>query len=771
MQELDETAMSTLPDGGLLSCEDCSVIVVSGCSFSRIVGKNGGVIRADYSNENSIGEIIVEDSEFHKCEAKSAGGVLYTTNYIVSIRQSLFTDNRALYGAAVAFQSTQQLLTVSDSVFLRNSAELEGSCVRWTGPLLVQENNTCVNNSALYGNPWASTPHHFLLLETATMLPLTLPVVGVTGQKLERSLTVGVFDVLDQLLVTDNSTVLSLSLPDSVVVSGTTAISAFQGLASFTLMFSPYSDATINMTVSATSVGLADLVFPYRFRPCVAGEIRADSGCFPCQKNSYSFNSSDPVCALCPAHAQCYGRTNMSLDAEYWRTDTLTDDIYECLVPEACLGGADSFCATGYTATLCGACEEGYYKTAQWHCVDCETDMGPVARGVFIGVLVLTNTMLPALLIYKSEGWLYRLGLVYRVYLNYSQQVLFVVLLHEQWDWSVLVLSEVFRAFGSLGAVLVNWCPPLNHFGVGEYYLSLLVVAFYPLLLVFSVCALLTVANIKLHFSIRKLLQVMAVLSLVAVYNFLPVMSLVAISLYQCQVVAGSAYLVSDLSQVCWQDAHLLYSLTVALPLLVLCTLLLFFFQLLLRYKPSQSIVKEFRSYLTAGFKPRCQDWELRIQRRKLVMLVLALAYPKLDAFTQTILLNCVLGGAIHKDVRSRPFDSSYLNTLHLLNYISLFALVYTANSAMKTATLCIAAIGSFLVLFSGVLAVIRGDRKERRPANNDLQSSPSGLSGLGHSSCEDLIENSHIVPPPCTPVQVSSSIVDNHDIHVKLDF
>lgn len=77
----------------------------------------------------------------------------------------------------------------------------------------------------------------------------------------------------------------------------------------------------------------------------------------------------------------------------YWRTNTASDDLKECLYEDACEGGASSQCATGYEGPLCALCEPGYFSTTMNQCLVCEMNSDS-AGYVGLGSLVLTTLLL-----------------------------------------------------------------------------------------------------------------------------------------------------------------------------------------------------------------------------------------------------------------------------------------------------------------------------------------------------------------------------------------
>jgi len=731
----ETSALSLVPNGGLLSCLNCPTIVVAGVKCRDIHAKKGGVIYA-LSSEEQPGAVAVERSEFQNCSARTYGGVLSTEKCNLTISQCSFQYNTAQYGGAINFQSDFQSLLIANSSFLGNSA-YSGSCIRWIGQQPAITLTTYAHNSALYGNPQASVPHHFRLL-TPDLQPVTqFPVQGVTGKQMKLPLLVAVFDVFGQLIVTDNSTLVSISIPDTIKALGSTTVVSVQGLASFSFLFYPYSTATLNLTFSSPSV--VNLTIPYQLIDCQPGETRSKRGCFPCPKNSYSLDPSDTVCKSCPVHAQCYGQATLSLDPHYWRSSNLTDSILPCLISESCLGGLNSTCAPGYNGTLCGACAEGYYRYATWRCKACDTAI-PLPARVFLSVLLLFCTVsIPPHLFLNTEGLVYRLALVWKVLLNYTHMVMFATLLHADWDLKVLIHHEVLQVVGSVGALMVGaGCNSMK-----ELYYQAIVASCYPAVLFLT-------SSLCWSFAQHKRIcgatgAVVLASSFLAVYHYLPVLCLVMASLGQCQEVEGEMWLVSDMTQKCWTGIHRLFVFTLGIPLLVIVVFAHSIAILCIVKPPNAKLFQAIHLYLLAGLKDKLKFWELRLIVRRMTLCFLALAYPRLDSFSATVLCACLHGSSIQTDARLRPYKFPVVNALSLTAHLSVAAVLFTLTVKNEYFSIAVTGLGTAIVLGVSGAAVYRTRKYVLRLKENPV----IGWNLTPQSSVSHIMESAGVLDPP----------------------
>ena len=189
--------LEQVPDGGLLMCTNCPLIMITAVRCRNVSANRGGVVYAQVTSQNLQATLVVEQSQFEGCLAMTYGGVVYTVNANLTLFQSEFTNNSALNGGAVNFESKSHLLVISNSSFVLNSARIAGACLRWTGLLPSITSVIFVKNSALYGNPQASVSHHLILQNSTTLQPVTqFPMQGITGQKTSEPLLLGVFDVM-----------------------------------------------------------------------------------------------------------------------------------------------------------------------------------------------------------------------------------------------------------------------------------------------------------------------------------------------------------------------------------------------------------------------------------------------------------------------------------------------------------------------------------------------------------------------------------------------
>ena len=697
-------ALSMVPNGGFLSCFNCPSIVFSGVKGRNISANKGGVISAITSEES--GNVQLARSEFESCQARTHGGVLHSEKSAVRISNCDFRHNSASHGGAVHFLSNSAALQIDNSSFLNNSAVIAGSCVRWTGLQPILAFNHYANNSAVYGNPLASDPHHFLILNAQDYIPVDqFPIQGVTGQRMDQPLLVGVFDVLGQLIVTDNSTVVSLSMPDQIKVRGSSQAIAVMGVATFSYLFYPFSTSTLNFTFHAPAV--ANFSFLYQFRDCQPGETRSQHGCFPCAKNSYSLNPLDSTCRTCPAHVECYGRAQLVLDPGYWRGSNLSDVIYPCLVLGSCLGGVNSVCEAGYAGALCNSCTEGHYRFAGWNCQDCRQEVPKPVRYPLIALLLLVlSVLLPQLSLLES-GLVYRTALVCRIFLQYTQTIMCIALLHAQWGFRTLVHHEVMRVLASLGGLWTFADCQYQGTSIEQPYFQLISASLYPGVFPLACLLIWAFASCKGY---KEALPRLLASVWICLHHYSPALSLVLVCMWQCQEVEGQSLLVADMTQKCWTGAHLRYTLTVAVPLAVMLGVNYGVAFVCILKPPDLRVCRLCHSYLTAGFHENQKEWGIRVCLSHLLLVLLSLLYPATDSFSSAVFLSCVLGFSIQSHVKWTPYELPILNTTAVVGDCAALVLMFAGVQGKDLPVLVITCFCTGSLLTLGLVSVCKSN-------------------------------------------------------------
>ena len=130
----------------------------------------------------------------------------------------------------------------------------------------------------------------------------------------------------------------------------------------------------------------------------------------------------------------CPGRDTIIVNQGFWRASQSSDHIYECLYPEACLGGNGTIssslsgveCNIGYYHNLCHECiyneEMQFTKSGKHKCSKCgdATENFLKLFGIFIVIIIYVSALI-WINLRKSKDSSY--SILFRIMTNYIQVV------------------------------------------------------------------------------------------------------------------------------------------------------------------------------------------------------------------------------------------------------------------------------------------------------------------------------------------------------------
>jgi len=546
--------------GAVLNDHDSYLVTVTACTFTNLAAQFGGAI-AHIREKIDVGMLFYAGNLMKNCSAQY-GGALYVTKSSLSITTSNFTANNADYGGAVWINGTidHSTLQIKDSIFSRNVARLEGGAVQHLSCSFLSKGLEFHNNSALYAPDTAMELSYIAYIHPQTHKPQINAIIeGASGQTLPNSVKLGLFDALDQLIVTDNSSQLILQVAGAnQEIEGAVIIYADMGIfeTNNLLVIGP-SQTIIN--VSATVASISSPVFGVYLRACVVGEQLEDSKCTVCSNNMYSFDPSVP-CTLCPREAVCTEGFKLTLLPGYWRSSVYTDSIYSCIVPELCLGGYESQCMEGHTGPMCNACKEDYFKANQLQCVACK---GPVTS-TFKSFFTLTVSLVSVVASVRDK---HNFQMIHSAIFNYFNTLRILANLNIYWPDSLAYLLTVLGDIGSLGLTAFSDLCLGGMSTIESIYSQVFVSVIYFI----GIGVMIGVVTAGLQLVRNHTVKYRKVVNLVlfTCYQMLPMLFMRMSQLLSCYEVDSVQRLIYDTSEECWSPRHRRYALGVALPIML----------------------------------------------------------------------------------------------------------------------------------------------------------------------------------------------------------
>jgi hypothetical protein len=585
---------STSPLNSAVTCLNCAKFALSSSVFtmnspSSNFSSGGAVLLLDTS-ESQKSNFTIADSTFDTNTALS-GGAVAASEVDLKISNSIFKNNYATFqgGALLLSCNTGEdcFFEVTNSTFTNNSATSEGGAMYWDANEPTLTNITQQGNQAKHGDNAATysakidiVPSEIVtrrLEETAFILQ------GVaSGQKLPK-ITVKLLDSLGQLVSTDSSSTAELSSSsDEVIVSGTSKVTASEGLFVFDnviIFMEPGTNSTLTFSTTAIKQNSKALLIA-QARPCIKGEEVVGISCNICASNTYSLDPKNS-CVDCPSEAHCYGNYSMVPRAGYWRSGINSDRFYECPNQKACLGSDEvemnykGSCASGYQGNKCNACAQGYSRTSDDTCDKCpdKATNGVRLAFIFLGAVIVCIILVRSILKSATESQALH-SIYFKIFANYLQLIMLTAKLKLEWPQIVLDFFAVHQSIGAVMEQMFSFDCYLeddtNENSYKDvYFEKLIFIAMIPFFLcLLSLCFWFVISMFMK--SSKKLAR--HVMSTIVVLIFLvhPSLTQSMFAVFSCtELDNGETWLVTNCDIKCWDPTHTQYALTVALPFLL----------------------------------------------------------------------------------------------------------------------------------------------------------------------------------------------------------
>jgi len=580
-----------------------------------------------------------------------------------------FEYNQGKIGGALKLTNSRS--QISNSSFSDNSAA-QGGAIYWDDYKPLVENSTFYRNRALHGNDTASPASELSL--SMRSLPNTR-----SGGDLPTLLAY-IMDIENQVVTVHEPAALQI-IGVNVTVRGITRVALENGKALFSglqLYAKPGSKASLVLK----SDGLPEQTIDLRFRDCIEGEelVNGDS-CSKCANSTYSLQSN-AACKQCPESAICEGGTVLYPKAGYWRIDEKSEEFYECVNPDNCLqGDTDNQahnCKAGYTGPLCDSCANGYHHSNSRECSECPEEwINSVLIGLSSCLIVILLIVLVGLNIKNATKKRSEAALHFKLLVNYFQAIGLVSALGVHWPKYLFAMFQVFSLAGSSTQSLMS-----SECVIGDrvsVYANLIIATCLPMLLLVGALILwATVAWWKRNYEYLRLHYIAT--CIVILFLMLPSVTESTFSMLGCRDIDGSSQLVSDLNQECWEGAHLLLSLGVAVPAIfvwcLLCPGLVLYLVRRNRAKLSQQKVQIKYGYLFNGYKEDYFYWEFLVVFRKLCIKAATISFAGYSVSVQALAVLTILGGSAVLQQAFEPFERPTINKLEQASIVAAAATV-----------------------------------------------------------------------------------------------
>ena len=706
-------------NGSALYLLNQEALKVSNSSFELCSGKDGGVVFS-----SNVGSIEISNSLFSNNTAEEKGGSIYLENNLGSslsyckLDSSDFYNNSARFGGAVHFDTVPFLISfcnfsqnwanssggaiqlgckgsetckseIRQSYFGSNLAKIEGGAIKWqeTKPELKEVKFT--RNNAIYGRSISSYPVGIRFEasnKTSKKSENSHAIEVVPGKQLEESITFSLVDHYGNIVVLDTSSIATLtSLDNDVSISGQTKVQSNQGKFTFdkvTISATPGSTVEINIQCDqipeTRSNYSSSITLSVHMRYCKMGEYKESVSCIECKNGSYSLDPSQK-CTECPNGAICEGSWKMYPRKGYWRYSTLTDVFYKCPIDGACLGSIDKqsytgICEEGYRGNLCHSCNITYSKSFDGSCRECPNQ----GENFLVLLLLVAVILLGSFLLIKSTiksayepKSLY--SIYFKIFMNYLQVIYLTTQFNLSWPYLVFELFKIQKAASNVIEQIFSLECFLEtkdyDFHKEAVFLKAIIMSLAPIIIAVIAAAFWGVVSVvKKNKSVFRNELFATILILFLLVH--PFITKAMFSLFACTEIEGTSgyWLNENLDLECWSEKHYFYAFGVALPSIILWSILLPAVFLVLVIKRKKSLEKQANKirfgFLVNGYNRTQFYWEFIILYRKVFITSLAVFFSTISIRIQAILCLSVLICSLYVQVRFWPFQVFHLNLM-----------------------------------------------------------------------------------------------------------
>ncbi|TNV88036.1 hypothetical protein FGO68_gene5296 [Halteria grandinella] len=161
-----------------------------------------------------------------------------------------------------------------------------------------------------------------------------------------------------------------------------------------------------------------------------------------------------------------------------------------------------------------------------------------------------------------------------------------------------------------------------------------------------------------------------------------PTITTIMFNAFNCQNIDGTNRLYEDLEILCGQGQHKLYSLTIALPSIIIWGLGIPTMAVFMLYQRRKELgvieTKAKFGFLYNGYRiPQAYYWELVIMYRKIIVIFIQVFLAQLGKIVQALTMLLFLILCLTLTAAKQPFANHFLNSLEALSLLSSAVTVY----------------------------------------------------------------------------------------------
>ena len=660
--------------------------------FGGLVGGNVTVLRSKFINNYSTGN----------------GAGLYLQDMGLVMTDSIVKGNVAGINGGGMYLISPNCKNCSFSIrgvtnITYNSCALEGGAMKWLDYKPNIDSTVIIkNNTAAYGGDFASVPSG-LKAHSGRSLDDSADFIifgAAPGQNFTRIFNISLYDTYGNVVVTDNTSTITLqtmiSYPDLSLRANTT-FTALQGVFSissfipdgppgsiqrFIASTSAISDSSVSNDITTYSNSIVIELF---LRDCTSGEQISGSMCIPCIAPTYLI---DPgyICNNCPDGAICPGSAWILPRPGYWRSSNFSEIVYECPIKNACLGNTSMFdyqgtCSGEYHGIMCNTCKDGYIKATDGTCESCPSEGLRMFEIILIcAILLIIGIILVKASIKSAFSPKSMISIYIKILTNYLQLMFLTAQFEFSWPSYVLqFLSSQKFIVTSTDSIFSVDCYVSSK--SNSYYYKLTLICVMPLI-VFAVSLLVWLGICFTKETWSYLKRELLLTMIIGFFLVYPNISIACFSHFSClDIDKIGSYLKENYTIQCSGETYTKFYLIVVIPSMIIWIVGLPAMILVIMTKRRRFLNQDQNrvifGFLFNGYKKATFFWEFLIMYRKVLIISIVTFLANISASFQALSIFLLLNLSVFLHLKLQPYVSEVLNHMETESLITSAVTVY----------------------------------------------------------------------------------------------
>ena len=335
---------------------------------------------------------------------------------------------------------------------------------------------------------------------------------------------------------------------------------------------------------------------------------------------------------------------------------------------------------------MCQACENGFSRSGGNVCEKCPGIQENIAYlSLIIIIIVLCICLLVYINISLADKPASNYTILIKILMNYIQIISIVTSFNFEWPDFAMQYLKIQETAGSLSQQSFSFdCFIAEKYGRSNsqvYFDKLLLYLMMPGVIIlvclfcWSVVGLIRLDSkyIKNHFVGSVVIILFILHSIIVKISLAP---------FSCTEIAqGEYWLNDDMSIRCWEGDHLLYTLAVALPGILLWVFLIPITGIIIIFKNRQNFeelsIKQRYGFVTSGYMPDHYYWEFVIIYRKVLVISCSLFFGSLSVELQTLSVLIILLLTSYMQINLKPFISPDMNKMEFRSILVSIITIY----------------------------------------------------------------------------------------------